>query len=123
MELLAVGATIALLIGLIAGAKLNPFVAFLIASLVAGALLGLPLDKIPAAVEKGVGGTLGGLVGIIGLGAMFGKLVATSGAARVMAQSLMSAFGPKRLHWAFMVTGLIVGMPLFYNVGFVLLVP
>ena len=115
--------SVALLIGLIAGAKLNPFVAFLIAALVAGALLGLPLDKIPAAVEKGIGGTLGGLVGIIGLGAMFGKLVATSGAARVMAQSLMSAFGPKRIHWALMATGFIVGMPLFYNVGFVLLVP
>jgi Gnt-I system high-affinity gluconate transporter len=123
VEILCVIAAIALLVILIAWLKVQPFLAFLLTSLAAGMMLGMPLATIPGSIEKGIGDTLGGLLGIICLGAMFGKLIAQSGAARKIALVLMSLFGEKRITWALMVTGFIVGIPLFYNVGFVLLIP
>jgi Gnt-I system high-affinity gluconate transporter len=111
------------LVLLITWAKINAFLAFLIISIIAGLLLGIPLDKITQSVQKGIGDTMGQLVIIIGLGAMLGKLVAESGAAQKITSVLMRAFGRKYLSWALMITGFIVGIPLFYNVGFVLLVP
>lgn len=123
MELIAVFATIVLLVLLIAWLKIHPFLAFLVASTAGGIALGLPLEDIPASLQKGMGGTLGSLAAIICLGAMFGRLVAESGAAQKISDVLMAAFGKKYLTWALMLTGFIVGIPLFYNVGFVLLVP
>lgn len=115
--------SIALLVILIVWAKLNPFLAFLISSIVAGFLLGIPAEQIAGSVQKGMGGLLGDLVVVIVMGAMLGKLVAESGAAQRIAGFLMKLFGKNRITWAMSLTGLIVGIPLFYNVGFVLLVP
>ncbi len=112
-----------LLILLITWAKISPFLAFLVTSLVAALALGMPLEKIPASLEKGLGSTLGSLVTVLCLGAMFGRLVAKSGAAEKMAITLMAWFGERYLSWALLLTGFIVGIPLFYTVGFVLLVP
>ena len=112
-----------LLVLLISWGKVQPFLAFLVASSVAAILLGLPMDKVPGVLEKGIGNILGGLIAIVCIGAMFGKLVANSGAAQKIAMVLMRAFGEKNLTWALMFTGFLVGIPLFYNVGFVLLVP
>ena len=111
------------LVLLITWGKLNAFLAFLIVSIATGLLLGIPLNKITGAVQKGIGDTLGSLVIVIALGAMLGKLVAESGAAQKITQVLLKAFGIKHMQWALMITGFIVGIPLFYNVGFVLLVP
>jgi Gnt-I system high-affinity gluconate transporter len=123
MELLYVVGSIVLLVLLISWGKVQPFLAFLVASAVAAVLLGLPIDKVPLVLEKGIGAILGGLLGIVCIGAMFGKLVANSGAAQKIAMVLMRLFGEKHITWAMMFTGLLVGIPLFYNVGFVLLVP
>lgn len=123
MEILGVVAAIALLVVLIAWLKVQPFLAFLLTSIAAGMMLGMPITKIPGSIEKGIGDTLGGLIGIVCLGAMFGKLIAHSGAARKIALVLMNLFGEQRITWALMVTGFVVGIPLFYNVGFVLLIP
>ncbi|MEO8314232.1 MAG: gluconate:H+ symporter [Pseudomonadota bacterium] len=123
MELLYVAAAILLLVLLITWGRLQPFLAFLVAATVAGLLLGVPLDTIPGVLEKGIGGTLGSLISIVCLGAMFGKLIADSGAAQKIATVLIGGFGERHITWALMLTGFIVGIPLFYNVGFVLLVP
>ena len=123
MEMVYVFASIVLLVLLISWGKIQPFLAFLVASSVAAVLLGLPAEKVPGVLEKGIGNLLGGLLGIVCLGAMFGKLVANSGAAQKIAMVLMRLFGEKHVTWALMFTGFLVGIPLFYNVGFVLLVP
>jgi Gnt-I system high-affinity gluconate transporter len=115
--------SIAILVLLIVWAKLNPFLAFLIASIAGGLMLGLPADQVAKSVQKGMGAMLGDLVIVIITGAMLGKLVAESGAAQRIAGFLMKIFGAKHMTWAMAFTGLIVGIPLFYNVGFVLLVP
>lgn len=123
MAFITIGCCILLLVLLIVWIKVEPFIAFLIASITAGIFLGIPLENIAGAVQKGIGDLLGSLVIIITLGAMLGKIVADSGAAQRIAAFLMKAFGKKHLHWAIAVTGFVVGIPLFFNVGFVLLVP
>lgn len=123
MTLLIVAVCIAVLIVLITWARFNPFLAFLVVSIGAGLWLGIPAGSVMASVQKGIGDMLGSLVIIICLGAMLGKLVAESGAAQQIADTLIRTFGRRYLLWAMSLTGFIVGIPLFYNVGFVLLVP
>jgi Gnt-I system high-affinity gluconate transporter len=123
MPLLIVVLGIALLLALILGFKLNSFLAFVIVSLVVALAEGMGLDAAVASIEKGIGDTLGILVMILGLGAMLGKLVADSGAAQRITSSLVRAFGLKRVQWAMMLTAFIVGIPLFYDVGFVIMMP
>ncbi len=123
MSILSVVICIALLVLLTARWNINPFVAFLMTAISGGVMLGIPLDKIPDSVEKGMGSILGSLTAIICLGAMFGKLIADSGAAQKITSVLIKFCGEKYITWALMLTGFFVGIPLFYNVGFVLLVP
>ena len=73
--------------------------------------------------ETGVGGTLGHIAIVVALGTMLGKMMAESGGADQIAYTLIRLFGEKRIHWAMMVIGLVVGLPAFFEVGFVLLVP
>jgi Gnt-I system high-affinity gluconate transporter len=123
MSLLIIFGCIALLILLISWGRLNAFIAFLLVSLLGGWLLGIPVVDLTKSVKKGIGDMLGELIIIICLGAMLGKLVAESGAAQKISDVLLKTFGQKNIQWAMMLTGFIVGIPLFYNVGFVLLVP
>lgn len=115
--------SILLLVLLIVWAKVNPFIAFLLSAILAGFLLDIPVQHIAGSLQKGIGDLLGGLVVIIIMGAMLGKLVADSGAAQRISEFLMGIFGRKYMNWAMMITGFVVGIPLFFNVGFVLLVP
>lgn len=123
MTILTILLALTVLILLIGWAKFHPFLAFLIVSLLTGLLLGIPIEKLSGSVKTGIGNMLGELAIIICLGAMLGKLVAETGAAQKISDSLIQLFGIKNLQWAMMLTGFIVGIPLFYNVGFVLLVP
>lgn len=103
--------------------KLNPFLALIIVSLTAALLFGLSPEEAIKSIQSGVGSTLEGLALLLALGAMFGKVIEVSGAARQITNTLVNLFGKKRLPWAVMLTGLVVGVPLFYNAGFVILVP
>ncbi|QBE61677.1 gluconate:H+ symporter [Pseudoduganella lutea] len=123
LNLLSVLAAVTLLTVMIAWGKVQPLLAFVVAALVAALLLGVPPARIPGMIEKGIGDLLGSLVVIICLGAVFGKLIADSGAARRIATCLIASLGPRRLPVALTITGFVVGIPLYYNVGFVLLVP
>lgn len=123
LNVLSVLLAVGLLTVMIAWGKVQPLIAFVLAALVAALLLGMPAAKIPGAIEKGIGDLLGSLVVIICLGAVFGKLIADSGAARRIATSLVKRLGLSRIPVAMTVTGFVVGLPLYYNVGFVLMVP
>ena len=103
--------------------KINPFLSFLLVSIVAGIFLGLPLGVVVDSVEKGIGDLIGSILIIICLGAMLGKLVAESGAAQRIASAMMETFGTKYIQWALVITGFIIGIPLFYGIGFILMVP
>jgi len=103
--------------------KINPYLSFLLVSILAGIILGLPLGSIPKSMGKGIGDMLGSIIVVISLGAMLGKLVAESGAAQVISNSMIQLFGTRFIQWGLMCTGFIIGIPLFYNVGFVLCIP
>ena len=123
MSYIIILASIVGLILLISRLKIDAFISFIIVSLAAGVALGIPLHEVPAVVNRGVGSIMEGLTLIIIFGAMLGKLVAESGAAGRIASVMVGAFGTKRIQWGLMLTGFAVGIPLFYNIGFVLLVP
>jgi len=108
---------------LITKLKVNPFLAFLAVSILAGVLLGMDVSTIVVSIRKGIGQLLGSLVIVIVSGAMLGKLVAESGAAQQITTTMMKIFGTRYIQWALTATGFVVGIPLFYNVGFVLIVP
>lgn len=103
--------------------KLSPFYSLLIVAIVTGLLLGMSTDAVLKSFETGVGNTLGGLALIICLGAILGKILEVSGAAEKIASTLIRSFGEKNIQWAVMITGLLIGIPLYYNAGFVILVP
>ena len=111
------------LIAMIAWARVQPLLAFVVAAILAALLLRMPLDKVTHSIEKGIGDMVGSLAVLLAFGAIFGKIIADSGATRKIATVLIGAFGEKRVTLALGLTGFIVGIPLFYNVGFVLLVP
>ncbi len=123
MTLLIVFLALVCLVVMIAVFKVNPFLAFLVIAVAAGLLLGVPIDQVTKSVEKGIGDTLGSIVSIIVLGAMLGKLIADSGAAQQIASSIIKKTGLKNVQWALALAGFIIGLPLFYGTGFVLMVP
>lgn len=103
--------------------KVNPFLSLLIVSILSGLLLGMAPAAVLASVEKGVGSTLGGLALIICLGAVLGKILEISGAAEQIAVHLIRRYGERNIQWAVLTTGFLVGIPLYYNAGFIILVP
>jgi gluconate:H+ symporter, GntP family len=118
----AITSIIALIV-LIAVAKLNPFISLLLVSLALAMAAGMKLESIVTSFETGMGGTLGHLAIIIGLGTMLGKMMAEAGASDRIAETLIGLFGEKRVGWAMFCAALLVGLPVFFEVGFVLLVP
>src|SRR5215203_3286731 len=103
--------------------KLSPFLSLLIVALLAGLAFGMQPDILLKAVKTGVGSTLGDVLLIICLGAILGKILELSGAASRIANTLIHSFGQKNIQWAVLLTGFLIGIPLFYNAGFVILVP
>jgi Gnt-I system high-affinity gluconate transporter len=103
--------------------KISPFLSLLMVSILTGFLMGMAPLAVLASIEKGVGSTLGGLALIICLGAVLGKFLEISGVAEQIAVTLIKRFGEKNIQWAVLTTGFLVGIPLYYNAGFVILVP
>ena len=120
--LLAVAA-VAVLVVLVTRLKLNAFIALLLAALLLGAGAGLELPKVLKSFQDGLGATLGGIAGVIGLGVMLGKLLAESGGAEVLARRFSAFFGPERVSWCIMALALAVGLTTWFAVGLILLLP
>jgi Gnt-I system high-affinity gluconate transporter len=103
--------------------KVSPFFSLLIVAIIAGLLLGMQPTDLLKAIEKGVGSTLGGLALIICLGAILGKILEISGAAEQISGTLIKSLGKNNIQWAVLLASLFIGIPLFYNAGFIILVP
>ena len=103
--------------------KWHAFISLLVASLFLALVSGLSLDKIVAAYETGVGGVLGHLIGILALGTILGKMMADSGAGMQIAEYFIRIFGVNKLPWAMMLSGFIIGIPVFFEVGILILLP
>jgi gluconate:H+ symporter, GntP family len=121
--LIAAASAVIGLILLIAVGKLNPFLSLMMVSLALAVATGMPLEKIVASFETGTGNTLGHIAIVVGLGTMLGKMMAESGASERIAETLIDLFGERHVSWSMMCAALIVGLPVFFEVGFVLLIP
>lgn len=115
--------SIALIIFLIMKVRVHAFIALIVACFVVGFGAGMPATKIVESLEAGIGGTLGFLIAIIGLGGVLGKMLEESGGAERLAKTLLDNLGSKRAHWVMAIVGAIAGIPVFFEVGFVLLIP
>ena len=111
------------LVLLVAVFRLNPFISLILASLAIAAAAGMPMTTVMHSFEAGVGGTLGHIAVVVALGTMLGKMMAESGGATTIANTLIRWFGEKRLPWAMVLIGFVIGLPVFFEVGFVLLIP
>ncbi|WNW11045.1 GntP family permease [Pseudomonas sp. DTU_2021_1001937_2_SI_NGA_ILE_001] len=115
--------TVVGLVLLITQFKVHPFIALTVAAGFLGLTSGMPVEKVMKSFQDGFGGVLGFVGIILGLGTMLGKLMADSGGADQIAQTLIRTFGKQRVHWAMMFSAFLVGIPLFFEIGFVLLIP
>ncbi|SDM54270.1 gluconate transporter [Fictibacillus solisalsi] len=116
-------AAIALVIVGVSVFKWHAFISLTVASLFLALTAGLSLDKIVSAYETGVGGVLGHLVGILALGTILGKMMAESGAGMQVADFFVRKFGVKKLPWAMLFSGFIIGIPVFFEVGILIVLP
>ncbi|MEM6050735.1 gluconate transporter [Erwinia sp. P7711] len=123
MPLVIVAIGVVLLLLLMIRFKLNGFIALILVALAVGVMQGMPVNKVVGSIKAGVGGTLGSLALIMGFGAMLGKLLADCGGAQRIATTMIAKFGTRYIQWAVVLTGFTVGFALFYEVGFVLLLP
>ncbi|MDQ0014040.1 GntP family gluconate:H+ symporter [Variovorax boronicumulans] len=111
------------LILLITRWRVHPFIALTLAAGFLGLTSGMPVDLVMKSFQDGFGGVLGFVGIVLGLGTMLGKMMAESGGADRIARTLINAFGKERVHWAMMFAAFLVGIPLFFEIGFVLLIP
>lgn len=122
-SIIIVACGVGLLLLLVIVFKLSAFFSLIITSLAVGIALGMPASDVVSSIEKGMGSTLGSLTMILGFGAMLGKLIADGGGVQRISTRLIGAFGRKYVQWAVVLIGFAVGIPMFYNVGFVILIP
>jgi gluconate transporter len=116
-------ATLALLLFLILVAKLHAFVALLISAMAMGLASGMPPDKVLKSIQTGFGDALGFIAVVLGLGAMIGRFLEYSGGGRALADWLLKKFGIEHAAWAMLAAAFLVGLPIFFEVGFIILVP
>lgn len=122
--LLAIAAlSIALLLLLVIRLKVHAFIALLLASALMGLAAGMPFQKLLETIQAGMGNILGFIAIIVGLGAIMGKMLEVSGGAEALAGKLIDVFGVRRSSWALTLTGFIIAIPVFLDVGFIILVP
>ncbi|GAB7524004.1 GntT/GntP/DsdX family permease [Paraburkholderia sp. 2C] len=114
---------LALIIVFISALKLAPFLSILVGTFAAGFTAGLPLEAVASAFSKGAGALLGDVGIIIALGAMLGALMADSGAADRLVTTILDHSTPRRLPWMMALVAIIIGLPLFFEVGLVMMVP
>ncbi len=121
--LLVTAGGVALLLFLVMRLKLHAFVALLIVSFIVALAAGIPLSEIISTIEEGMGGALGFIAIVVGLGAMFGEMLRVTGGAEQIANRLITGFGESRAQWALALTGFIVAIPVFFDVGLIILIP
>lgn len=117
------GAGIALLLFLVIRLRVPAFLALLITSLLVGLSSGLEPAQVIDSIKNGMGGTLGFVAIVVGLGAILGQILESSGGIQRIADSLNKSFGPGKIQWSLGVTGFIVAIPVFFDVAFIILAP
>jgi gluconate transporter len=116
-------ASIALLLFLILVVKLHAFLGLILTAMALGLAAGMPPDKVLKSIQNGFGEALGFIAVVVGLGAMIGRFLEYSGGGRALADWLLERFGKDRAAWAMLISAFLVGLPIFFEVGVVILAP
>lgn len=116
-------AGVSMLLFMVLKLKISAFISLLITSILMGILAGMPLDTLMDSIQHGMGETLGFVAIVVGLGAIFGQILENSGGAESLAHYLLKKFGKDRASWAMVITGFIVAIPVFLDVGLIILIP
>lgn len=119
----SVAAAILILLFLVLKLKIHAFLSLLLTSILVGLITGMEFTSIIESIEEGMGSTLGFVATVVGLGAIFGQLLEASGGAESIAHYMLKKFGWEKASWALVITGFIIAIPVFLDVGFVILVP
>ena len=114
---------VALLLFMVLKLKISAFISLLITAIYVGIISGMPLKEVTQAIQDGMAGTLGFVATVVGLGAIFGQMLESSGGAESLAHYLVKKFGKDKASWAMVITGFIIAIPVFLDVGFIILVP
>ncbi|MEV7691579.1 gluconate:H+ symporter [Streptomyces bungoensis] len=123
MPLVIVAISVLVLLLLMTRLKLNGFAALLLVAVGVALVQGIPVKEIPGVLSDGIGGQVGDTMLTIGLGAMVGRVMGDSGAAQRIASKLLDAFGPRWVQVAMVVTSMLIGVTMFYEVAFIIIVP
>lgn len=115
--------SIILLLALVTRFKVHAFISLLLVSAFVGLAAGMPFEEVLTSIEQGMGGILGFIAIIVGLGSILGKLLEVSGGAETLARTIINTFGTERTPWGLTLTGFIISIPVFLDVGFIILVP
>ncbi|MFN8241473.1 MAG: gluconate:H+ symporter [Bacteroidales bacterium] len=114
---------VALLLLMVLKFRINAFIALLITAIFVGIMAGMPPASVLKSIQDGMGSTLGFVATVVGLGAIFGQMLEISGGAKSLSVYLLKKFGPGRSTWALMLSGFLIGIPVFFDVGFIILIP
>ena len=120
---LIVVSAVLILLFMVLKLKISAFISLLVIAIYVGILTGMPLSAITESIQDGMASTLGFVATVVGLGAIFGQMLESSGGAESLAHYLIKKFGKDRAPWAMVFTGFLVGIPVFFDVGFIILVP
>jgi len=115
--------SICLLLFMILKLKIQAFLALLVTAVFLGFVSGMPMDSIVKSIIDGMGSTLGFVAAVVGIGAIFGQMLESSGGAESLARNLTQRFGREKAPYALSITGFVVGIPIFLDVAFIILVP
>lgn len=115
--------SIGLLLYLVLRVKLHPFLSLFITAMFLGVTSGMPLSKVNTAIQNGLGGTLGFVATVVGIGGIFGQILEASGGTEAIARTLIRRFGKDKAHWSLVMAGFLIAIPVYFDVGFIILVP
>jgi gluconate transporter len=115
--------SIGLLLFLILHLRMHAFLALLLTSMALGLACGMPAAQVLKSIQAGFGEALGFIAVVVALGAMMGRYLEYSGGGRALAEWLLHQFGPRRAVWAVLTSSFLVGLPIFFEVGFIILLP
>ena len=124
IEIIAILAfSVGLLLFMILKLKIQAFISLLVVSVILGLMTGMPMESIIKSISDGMGSTLGFVATVVGIGAIFGQMLESSGGAEALAHYLVKKFGKDNTPYALSITGFLVAIPIFLDVGFIILVP
>ncbi len=124
LELVLITVTsVALLLLLVLRFKIHAFISLILVSIMVGLFTGMDFEQVLTSIQEGMAGVLGYIAVVVGIGAIFGEILQDTGGVESLAKSMLDKFGEKKSSWALMTSGFLIAIPVFFEVGFIILVP